>query len=71
MKTGGSFWQYCRDKSIFTMADSESIEFKAIITDRTPVDDNTKDVEIAIPLKYLNTLRVTLNIPLIKYEINI
>ena len=52
------------------MADSESIEFKARITDRTPADDNTKDTEIAIPLKYLNTLRVTLNIPLIKYEIN-
>lgn len=52
------------------MADSESIEFKARITDRTPADDNTKDAEIAIPLKYLNTLRVTLNIPLIKYEIN-
>ena len=53
------------------MADSESIEFNARITDRTPADDNTKDVEIAIPLKYLNTLRVTLNIPLIKHEINI
>lgn len=53
------------------MADSESFEFKARITDRTPADDNTEDVEIAIPLKYLNTLRVALNIPLIKYEINI
>ena len=31
--------------------DSESFTFEAKITGSTPADNNTKDVEIAVPLK--------------------
>ena len=51
-KTSGSLWQYYRDGPNNNLADSESFKFKVKITGKTPNDDNEKDVEIIIPLKY-------------------
>ena len=53
-KTSGSLWQYYRDEPNDNLTDSESFKSKMKITGKTPDDDNTKDVEIIVPLKYLN-----------------
>ena len=39
--------------SKWNLENSESFKFKARITERTPTDGNTKNVEIVAPLKYL------------------
>ena len=38
---------------MLNMTDSESFKFKARITGTTPAAGNTKDFDIAVPLKYL------------------
>ena len=38
---------------------------------KTPATGNTKDVTIAVPLKYLSNFWKTLEMPLINYEINL
>ena len=43
-KTSGSLWKYYKDEPNDNLTDSES--FKS--------DDNTKDFEIIVPLKYLS-----------------
>ena len=53
-KATGSLWQYFRDKPNYDLADSESIKSKINITGKNPNDDNEKDVEIMVPLKYLS-----------------
>ena len=50
-KTSESFWQYYRDDPNDNIAQSESSKFKIKITGKTPVLGDTKDVEIAVPLK--------------------
>ena len=52
-KTSGSLWQYFRDGPDDDLEDSESFKSKIKITGKTPDDDNEKDVEIMVPLKYL------------------
>ena len=37
----------------------------------TPTYDNTKDVEIIVPLKYLSNFRRTLVMPLFSYAVNL
>lgn len=44
--------------------DSESSKFKITMTGRTPAAGNTKDIEIAVPLKQLSNIWTTLEIPL-------
>ena len=51
--------------------DFESLKFKSKITGRTPVNGNTKNVERAVPLKYLSNFWRTLEIRLINCEINL
>ena len=51
-KTTGSLWQYFRDEPDDDLEDSESFKSKIKITGKTPDDDNEKDVEIMVPLKY-------------------
>ena len=46
-----------RDEPNNNLADSKSFKFKVRITGKTPKDDNEKDVEIMIPLKYLENFR--------------
>ena len=53
-KTTGSLWQYFRDEPNDDIGDSESFKSKIEITGKTPDDDNEKDVEIMVPLKYLS-----------------
>ena len=53
-KTSGSLWQYYKDVPDNNLANSESFKYKVKITDNTPADGNTIDIEIIVPLKYLS-----------------
>ena len=70
-KTSGSLWHYYRDEPNNNLADSESFKFKVKITGKTPNDDNEKDVETMVPLKYLSNFWRTLELPLINCEVNL
>ena len=70
-KTTGSLWQYFRDEPDDNLEDSESFKSKIKITGKTPDDDNEKDVEIIVPLKYLSNVWRTLEMPLINCEVNL
>ena len=71
-KTSGSLWQYFRDEPDDNyIKDSESFKTTIKITGKTPNDDNEKDVEIMVPLKYLSNVWRTLEMPLINCEVNL
>ena len=70
-KTTGSLWQYFRNEPNDDIEDSESFKSKIKITGKTPDDDNEKDVEIKVPLKYLSNFWRTLEMPLINCEVNL
>ena len=70
-KTSGSLWQYYTDEPNNNLADSESFKFKVKITGKTPNDDNEKNFEIMVPLKYLTNFWRTLELPLINCEVNL
>ena len=70
-KTSGSLWQYFRDEPDDNIEDSESFKAKMKITGKTPNNDNEKDVEIIVPLKYLSNFWRTLEMPLINCEVNL
>ena len=69
-KTSGSLWQYYRDEPNDNLANSESFKSKIKITGKTPNNDNEKDVEIMVPLKYLSNFWRTLEMSLINCEVN-
>ena len=70
-KTSERLWQYYRDESNDNLANSESFKFKVKITGKTPNNDNEKDVEIMVPLKYLSNFWRTLEMPWINFEVNV
>ena len=70
-KTSGSLWQCFRDEPDDDLEDSESFKSKIKITGKTPDDDNVKDVEIMVPLKYLSNFWRTLEMSLINCEVNL
>ena len=70
-KTTGSLWQYFRVEPDDNIEDSESFKSKIKIIGKTPDDDNEKDVEIMVPLKYLSNFWRTLEVPLINCEVNL
>ena len=70
-KTSGSLWQYYRDDPNDNIAQSESFKYKIKIMRKTHTASNTKDVEIAVPLKYLSNFWRTLEMPLINCEVNL
>ena len=70
-KISGSLWQYYRDEPNDIFAESESFKSKIKIKGKTPNDDNEKDVEIMVPLKYLSNFWRTLEIPLINCEVTL
>ena len=70
-KTSGSLWQYYKDDPNDNLANSESFESKIKITGKTPLDGNTKDVEILVPLKYLSNFWRTLEMPLINCNVEL
>ena len=70
-KTSKSLWQYFRDEPDDNKEDSESFKSKIKITGKTPNNDNEKDVEIMVPLKYLSNFWKTLEMHLINCEVNL
>ena len=70
-KTSGSLWQYFRDEPNDNLADSESFKSKIKVTGKTSNNDNEKDVEIMVPLKYLSNFWRTLEMRLINCEVNL
>ena len=70
-KTSGSLWKYYKDDPNDNLANSKSFKSKVKITGKTPNNGNTKDVEIIVPLKYLNNFWRTLEMPLINCEVNL
>ena len=53
-KTSGILWQYYRDDLIKKIPESVSFKYKINITGKATPAGNTKNVEIAVPLKYLS-----------------
>ena len=64
-------WQYYRDNPNNPITEFESFKYKIKITAKTPATGNTKDIKIAVPLKYLSNFWRTLKRPLINCEINL
>ena len=72
-KTLGSLWQYFRDEPDDDIEDSESFKSKIKLAGKTPNNNNNnvKDVEIMVPLKYLSNFWRTLEVPSINCEVNL
>ena len=75
-ETSGSLWQYYKDEPtldnnniIDFPADSKNVSFK--VQKKLQDRQETKDVEIMVPLKYLNNFWRTLEIPLNNCRIRI
>ena len=66
-----TLWQYYKDDPNNDVTESESFKSKVKTTAKTPDDDNTKYVEIMVPLKYLSNFWRTPLMPLINCEINL
>ena len=71
LERSGSLWKYYIDKLIAAIVNSESSKSKLKITGKTPANGNIKNVEIAVPLKYQRNFCRTLEMPLIKCEVNL
>ena len=79
LKTSRSLFQYYWDEptsnnmlTLLTLYNTAgSFKSKAKKAGSTPVEDNTKDVEIAVPMKYLSNFWGTIEMPLINREINL
>ena len=67
----GSLWQYYSDEPNDDLEDSESFKSKIKITGKTHNNDNEKDIEKMVPLKYLSNFWRTLEMPLINCEVNL
>ena len=81
-KTSGSLWNYYRDepnsglggadKNInCSIKDAKSFDDKTSITGKLDGIDTTKDVEIAVPLKYLSNFWRTLDMSFINCEVSL
>ena len=65
LKTLILIWQSFRDEPNDNLAESKSFKSKIKITGKTPNNNNVKNVEIMIPLKYLSNFWRTIEMPLI------
>ena len=70
-KTYGSLWQYYKNDPNDNITQSELFKSKIKITGKTPAAGNTKNVEIAVPLKYLTNFWRALEMSLVNCEINL
>ena len=72
-KTSGSLWQYfINEPDDNNIEDSKSFKSKIKITGKTlNNNNNVKDIEIIVPLKYLSNFWRTLEMPLINCEVNL
>ena len=52
-KTSGTLWNYCKDISTDSIANSESLEYKTSITGKIADHENINEVEFSVPLKHL------------------
>ena len=68
--TSGSLLQYYRELSD-QIVNSKSFISKVKITGKTPAAGNAKNLEIAVPLKYLCNFWRSLEVPLLNCEINL
>ena len=59
------------DKSDNNLTGCDSSKSKIKITGNIPADGNAKNVEIAVPLKYLSKFWRTLEMQLVNCEINL
>ena len=64
-------WQYYSDDPNENITQFKSFKFKIKITGKTPAAGNTKDDEVAVPLKYLRNFWRTLEMPSVNCEINL
>ena len=67
-KTSGSSGNVAEINQL--IEDSELFIFKVKITRKTPADGNTKNVAMAVPLKYFKNFLRTPEVPLINCKIN-
>ena len=78
-KTSESLWNNYRDEPNsgavgninYFIKDSKSFDYKISITGKSEGSNTEKEVEIAIPLKYLNNFWRALDIPLINCEVSL
>ena len=70
-KTTGSLWQYFIDEPDDNLENSESFKSNIKITGKTLNNNNEKDVEVMVPLKYLSNFWRTLEMPLIICKVNL
>ena len=70
-KASGTLWQYYKDDLNDNLVQSESFKSKIKITGKTLANDNTKYVEIMIPLKYLSNFWRTLEMSLVNCEVEL
>ena len=81
-KTSGSFWNYYRDDPnggaggennnvYYSLEDSKSFDYKTNIKEKLQGINRTKNVEVAVPLKYLSNFWRTLDIPLINCKVSL
>ena len=82
-KTTGSLFNYYRDEPNsgtegdganainYSIKDSDSFNYKTSLTGNLEDNNTEKDVEIAIPLKYLSNFWKNLDMPLINCEISL
>ena len=64
-------WQYYKHEPNDNLTDVESYKSKIKRKGNTPANDNTKDFEMMVPLKYLSNFWRTLEMPLINGEVNL
>ena len=65
------YFQYYRDEPYATLTNSESFKSKIKITRDIPPDGNKKNVEIAVPVKYIRNFCINLEKLLINYKLNL
>ena len=70
-KTFRSLYQHYKDDPNDNITQSELFKSKIKITGKTPAAGNTKNVEIAVTLKYFSNFWRTLEMPLINCEVNL
>ena len=62
----------CANNNInYSIKDSKNFDYKASITGKLEGDNTEKEVEIVVPLKHLSNFWRTLDIPLIRWKINL
>ena len=69
-KTYWSLYQFCRNGPKSIVTDSESFKFKSRFLTKTN-DIGTINVEIAVPLKYLNNFWKAFEMPVTSFEVNL